>query len=484
MAHSYRSHCAQVYNYHRLLSWDKERGLHVDIFKVPTCCSCQVDGYQQQFPPLTNSYKDKLQQSPALHSDLYSTLPDDLDYNEEDDDINFQSGFDRHRSQHKQYDTNELGTKNVPTKLFAPNGVTVGPYLSPPDSEEFDNYAFKSPSHISAAASNLHYNHHAASSTRRRPFGLAPAPVNEARVDLDFSPSENHADKEVNHIIGTTHAAQNNDKKSVATKRKRIYSVPHTAPTTAASAPRGGGGISGAAGRGSSANTGTGSLYRDSANIRSGSYSTALPPYTTTSNSNSIASHAHQASNTFHHTAPTFSSTQSKTINSGSNKQQQRTRFTRPSTSTTKTSSTKTQTSKATTPRTTPAPIYHVNSIYGVNYNGSHISNSRGTKRINYSYHPIIDFFESTKRTSLTTTTSTESTSLPIYSSSSSASSASEKDHHLYPLTIPKVIPNSIKHQNHENRFSAAALAGMGGPSTENRVRLGENAWQPVVATP
>ncbi|KAJ1528502.1 hypothetical protein ONE63_006909 [Megalurothrips usitatus] len=37
-----RSHCAQVYNYHRLLTWDKELGLHMDIFKVPTCCSCQV----------------------------------------------------------------------------------------------------------------------------------------------------------------------------------------------------------------------------------------------------------------------------------------------------------------------------------------------------------------------------------------------------------------------------------------------------------
>ena len=25
---------AQVYNYHRLLSWDEERGLHMDIYKV------------------------------------------------------------------------------------------------------------------------------------------------------------------------------------------------------------------------------------------------------------------------------------------------------------------------------------------------------------------------------------------------------------------------------------------------------------------
>ena len=34
VSHHYRSHCSQVYNYHRLLSWDKGRGLHMDIYKV------------------------------------------------------------------------------------------------------------------------------------------------------------------------------------------------------------------------------------------------------------------------------------------------------------------------------------------------------------------------------------------------------------------------------------------------------------------
>ena len=36
VSHHYKSQCSQVYNYHRLLSWDKERGLHMDIYKV--CC--------------------------------------------------------------------------------------------------------------------------------------------------------------------------------------------------------------------------------------------------------------------------------------------------------------------------------------------------------------------------------------------------------------------------------------------------------------
>ncbi len=35
VSHHYKSQCSQVYNYHRLLSWNKERGLHMDIYKVP-----------------------------------------------------------------------------------------------------------------------------------------------------------------------------------------------------------------------------------------------------------------------------------------------------------------------------------------------------------------------------------------------------------------------------------------------------------------
>ncbi|KAK9498656.1 hypothetical protein O3M35_003237 [Rhynocoris fuscipes] len=39
------SQCIQVYNYHRLLTWDETSGLTMDVFKVPTCCSCRVLGY-------------------------------------------------------------------------------------------------------------------------------------------------------------------------------------------------------------------------------------------------------------------------------------------------------------------------------------------------------------------------------------------------------------------------------------------------------
>ncbi|KPJ15917.1 hypothetical protein RR48_09963 [Papilio machaon] len=49
---NFKSKCVQVYNYHRLLTWDQQNGLHMDIFKVPTCCSCHIEGYSVSFPPL------------------------------------------------------------------------------------------------------------------------------------------------------------------------------------------------------------------------------------------------------------------------------------------------------------------------------------------------------------------------------------------------------------------------------------------------
>ncbi|XP_043523052.1 neurotrophin 1 isoform X1 [Frieseomelitta varia] len=51
ISENYRSSCMQVYNYHRLLAWDNKLGLHMDIFKVPSCCSCHVHGYAEIFPP-------------------------------------------------------------------------------------------------------------------------------------------------------------------------------------------------------------------------------------------------------------------------------------------------------------------------------------------------------------------------------------------------------------------------------------------------
>ncbi|CAG0882067.1 unnamed protein product [Cyprideis torosa] len=43
--HHYKSQCAQIYNYQRLLTWDETNGLHMDIFKIPVACSCHIQGY-------------------------------------------------------------------------------------------------------------------------------------------------------------------------------------------------------------------------------------------------------------------------------------------------------------------------------------------------------------------------------------------------------------------------------------------------------
>lgn len=62
------SQCIQVYNYHRLLTWDEVAGLTMDVFKVPTCCSCRVIGYNgTPFPALEKT-------SPPPPQDLDSNL--------------------------------------------------------------------------------------------------------------------------------------------------------------------------------------------------------------------------------------------------------------------------------------------------------------------------------------------------------------------------------------------------------------------------
>lgn len=82
---NFSSRCAQVYNYHRLLSWDHQRGLHIDIFKVPTCCSCQIEGYREKFPPILDNNKNYRE----TDSDFQPSQPlytvDTNDYPDNDD---------------------------------------------------------------------------------------------------------------------------------------------------------------------------------------------------------------------------------------------------------------------------------------------------------------------------------------------------------------------------------------------------------------
>ncbi|XP_075735372.1 uncharacterized protein LOC119161449 isoform X2 [Rhipicephalus microplus] len=52
----YQSSCSQVYSYQRLLTFEKGKGLHIDIFRVPSSCSCHVKGFipfQRHDEPVT-----------------------------------------------------------------------------------------------------------------------------------------------------------------------------------------------------------------------------------------------------------------------------------------------------------------------------------------------------------------------------------------------------------------------------------------------
>lgn len=169
---NYRSRCIQVYNYHRLLSWDVSRGLHVDIFKVPTCCSCHIDGYKEAFPPVLTAYTkdtydqfelddDSHLQAAAPSNIRYSTLKDldgiDPDDIGEDDNIAYQytNGFKRKmkplkssQASNHQHQITASGSNQQNVRYERPSTSIVGPgldeYLSPPVSSYDPTIQFSS----------------------------------------------------------------------------------------------------------------------------------------------------------------------------------------------------------------------------------------------------------------------------------------------------------------------------------------------------
>ncbi|XP_065082584.1 neurotrophin 1 [Ochlerotatus camptorhynchus] len=146
---NFRSRCVQIYNYHRLLSWDSARGLHVDIFKVPTCCSCHIDGYREVFPPFnggneydskSDSYEDPsaAASNPQVKASQYSTLKFDNDEPENVEDniaYHFANGFQRMKP--PKYD----------------NGMLIPP--SPPTHQQFTKNRFERPKLVPPKKQNL-----------------------------------------------------------------------------------------------------------------------------------------------------------------------------------------------------------------------------------------------------------------------------------------------------------------------------------------
>uniref|UniRef100_A0A1A9V4A0 Uncharacterized protein n=1 Tax=Glossina austeni TaxID=7395 RepID=A0A1A9V4A0_GLOAU len=426
---NYRSHCAQVYNYHRLLSWDKNRGLHVDIFKVPTCCSCQVDGYRQKFPPLAGLKQDFTQ---SYKGELYH---DDLDYNGEDDDEDDDFGFSYHKHD-STFDANELllGSNKVRNKVPSP---TVGSYLSPPVKAHYEpKYTFDAqrdtasvivkPSLVATTSKNNYLREF----TRRRPHKS----FNEPRADQEYSPSEPHPEREVN-IFGTPIAKGD----STHQKRKPIYSVPYIASNSSHS--------------GSTISTSTSrDSWIPSVSPTAITASTgAIRPFTPTSSFTSyksrIDTNAYQKPSTISTITTSTKTISDRSITAASLPQQyyttrstnvrlsdgdvskSKTRFRvsytiAPTLTTSKatnisetaatTTTTTTTTTNASSVKTTESikttsqrpDIYALNpelfnNRHRLKYNISSAQTSTAPpspKRINYSYHPIIDYFEHNRR--------------------------------------------------------------------------------------
>ncbi|ALC43361.1 NT1 [Drosophila busckii] len=471
LAQSYRSHCSQVYNYHRLLSWDKIRGLHVDIFKVPTCCSCQVDGYRQQFPPLSSiQSKDYTPANYKLpdngNANGYSTINDeDLDYNDESDEDDLGLSY----APYSNRDTNELsylGSKKVRAKLPAPS--SVGPYLSPPDDEDaFGSSSSYKPhkSSVGSGANKKYYNQ----LSRRRPQH------NEPRVDLDMdlSPSETQAEQEVN-VFGQPLAGE---QQRVPLKRKRIYTSTHT--QTAANSPAAAATLSGAAAPGRLRIPIAISQPQTTAATSSSSSSSSLPARTGAAAAVgvglSVATNAHEASVASAAAAAPNAAIGQRYYAGGGGGSKSRPRFYAPAATSTAASH---AAGSAATPLPTayykqqqqqqqqspqsqstslPQPSY-VNSIYDSNSN----NNSSGNRRINYSYHPIIDFFEQ------------KPSKQSNYDAAQSESRLVEK--RIIAPTVAAAASAAAHPTPHERRIGFGAGAGRYGYGFAS-----DNAWQPLV---
>ena len=161
---NFKSRCIQIYNYHRLLSWDNARGLHVDIFKVshsnpfamsefmtlslwlfqvPTCCSCHIDGFRDKFPPL-NSYTaaQDLSDNYQFASTKYSTI---TEADEEDEEAlsgsiayQYSNGFKKTSKPVNHQPLKTVKNRIEKLKKKQPIHTTLGTYLTPPANGEFD----------------------------------------------------------------------------------------------------------------------------------------------------------------------------------------------------------------------------------------------------------------------------------------------------------------------------------------------------------
>ncbi|CRL02499.1 CLUMA_CG015276, isoform A [Clunio marinus] len=162
LTENFESSCTQIYNYHRLLSWDSSRGLHVDIFKVPTCCSCHLVGYKESFPPLSSpsnsisSISSKRQRpidldtfsSSSNRNSQYSTLleSDDIEDNNDSEDSNiayqFGNGFKRLKPKKPSVLPPDPDNAKSSRPSNKRNRVRPETFLTPPANNKNSNFPF------------------------------------------------------------------------------------------------------------------------------------------------------------------------------------------------------------------------------------------------------------------------------------------------------------------------------------------------------
>ena len=70
------SRCAQVHSYHRLLVFEKGKGFYIDTFRIPTACTCHVTRRvsYKPLPSHSTRFHKKKKPSPPLSNTLWSIL--------------------------------------------------------------------------------------------------------------------------------------------------------------------------------------------------------------------------------------------------------------------------------------------------------------------------------------------------------------------------------------------------------------------------
>jgi len=134
-----------------------------------------------------------------------------------------------------------------------------------------------------------------------------------------------------------------------------------------------------------------------------------------------------------------------------------------------------------------------VNSIYGESSsngigNGNGNGNGNGTRRINYSYHPIIDFFEKNRRAeaAAAAVTPTQATHEADYEVEESRLVEQRYPHRTPPAVAVAGGMGIYQHAiptPHERRIGFGAGGGAGGAigGAGSYGFANDNAWQPLV---